>query len=477
MTGKHLQMVEELNFLLLEGIEVATKEGSTRIYFTLGLLLGDNEALNNASGFMEDPNATIYCRLCKMRKQENQKNCPLRDEFMRTPQQYVTDGFQNQKQTGVKENSIWNLVLVFHVVKNFCQDIAHDLLEGVCKYGMQHILYYLICSSNKILSLDELNAKLKSFNYEKNGFSNRPPLLRYDEINKKKKLHMSESEMHTFILIFPMLVEDIVEGGINIENEIWQYFSVLRQIMDICFAKSLRTELIDILDSLVNQHHNLYLKLFNDPLKLKFHNMKHYSLVIKMSGPLSHLNLLRFESKHRELKAIAISTTSRINPCHTIAVKEQLRLCHCLLGKHGLPPKFELGHGYNLECASLSTHFNITQDALSIDKFSGPWLDVKWVDINGIDYNIGSVVVLDVNPDGFLEFGKILNILANEDQHVLFIYEKLVAQSFNEEIHAYEIVNSNQITFSLAENLLSPFLAIHHYLSDGRDIVSLRHAV
>ena len=196
-----------------------------------------------------------------------------------------------------------------------------------------------------------------------------------------------------------------------------------------------------------------------------------------MSGPLSHLNLLRFESKHRELKAIAMSTASRINPYHTIAVNEQLRLCHRLLGKLGLTPKFELGHCYSLECVSLSAHFNIIQDALPIDNFLGSWLDVKWVDINGIKYNIGSVVVLDVNPDEFLEFGKILNILANGDQRVLFICEKLIAQSFNEEIHAYEIFSSNQVTCCSAENLLSPFLAIHHYLSDGKGIVSLRHTV
>ena len=56
-------------------------------------------------------------------------------------------------------------------------------------------------------------------------------------------------------------------------------------------------------------------------------------------------------SKNRELKYIATST-SRKNPCHTIAVKEQLRLCYRLIGKRGLSPQFELGYGDSLNSVS-----------------------------------------------------------------------------------------------------------------------------
>ncbi|XP_033212175.1 uncharacterized protein LOC117169776 [Belonocnema kinseyi] len=287
---------------------------------------------------------------------------------------------------------------------------------------------------------------------------------------------MSTSEMHTFILVFPMLVEDLIEGGIDMEQEIWQLFSLLRQIMDICFAKSLSRDMIDIFDCLVNQHHNLYLKLFNDTLKPKFHNMQHYSQIMRMSGPLSHLSLLRYESKHRELKNITSSTTSRKNPCHTIAVKEQLRLCYRLIGKRGLSPEFELEDGDSLDSETL--RIQLTESVKCIpENFSGTCLDVSWVQINGTKYKVGSILVIDVDPEGFIEFGKILNIFANEEERVLFACEKIIVKSFIEELHAYEVINSFEKTCCLAENLVSPYLAIHHCLNDGRDVLSLRHAL
>ena len=55
---------------------------------------------------------------------------------------------------------------------------------------------------------------MKSFSYEKNGFSNKPPLLRYGELHQNN-LSMSASEMHTFILIFSMLVEYLVQVALT----------------------------------------------------------------------------------------------------------------------------------------------------------------------------------------------------------------------------------------------------------------------
>lgn len=365
------------------------------------MLLGDNEAFNSSGGFQEGPNAIRYCRVCKMTKAENHKNCPLRDDLLRTLQQYKEDGFQNPKETGVKENSIYNLVLLFHIVYIFFFDLAHDLLEGVCKYDMQHILYELIYGKEKSLNLDALNEKLLSFNYEKNGFTNKPPPIKADEV-KNKKLHMSASEMRTSILIFPIICSDLIKGGIDTKKGIWQLFALLRQIMDICFAKSLRIETLDLLDTLVTRHHDLYIKLFNDTLKPKFHNIKHFSLAIRMSGPLSYLSLLRFESKHRVLKTMILSTTSRKNPCHTIAIKEQLRLCYRFLSNQGLVSDFEYGGTSSLESIfSLSVNEILHCESIPSMLLSGPCLDVSWIKFNGVKYKSNSFIILDVDCDGY----------------------------------------------------------------------------
>ena len=97
--------------------------------------------------------------------------------------------------------------------------------------------------------------------------------------------------------------------------------------------------------------------------------------------------------------------------------------------------------------------------------------------MNATKYKIGWIVVIEVIPDGFLEFGKFFNIFANEEQRVLFICEKIVVQSFNEELHAYEVINSYEKTCCLAVNMISPYLAIYHSSADGWHMVSVRHSI
>lgn len=159
-------IVDELNHVFREGITVEVKSKSIVVYVCLGLLLGYNEALNSSTGFVEGPNATYYCRICKMTKSENQRNYCIEEKHMRSPEQYLREGFQDSKNTGFKENPIWNLVDFFHVVFNYFLDIAHDLVEGVCKYAMKQLLYFLIFEK-KWLNFNLLNENLKSFNYEK----------------------------------------------------------------------------------------------------------------------------------------------------------------------------------------------------------------------------------------------------------------------------------------------------------------------
>lgn len=465
-------LVEELNFLAREGINLVIDGKITTVFFFLGLFTGDNEGLNSALGFIEGPNANHYCRFCKMNKYDSQKNCSLRKQDIRTPQQYEVDGFQSQSETDIKENSIWNLVTFFHVVRNYFVDIMHDLLEGVCRYDMRHILFYLICEK-KVLCIDRLNAKLKSFNYVQNGFKNSPPLLTICGIQNKHIL-MSASEMHTFVLIFPFLVSHIIEGSIDLTDEIWQFFFLLREIMDICFAKSTQANTLDVLESLIFQHHTLYCKLLNDTLKPKHHNMIHYSKIIKMSGPLSHLSVMRFESKHRELKAIATGTTSRLNICHTIALKEQLRLCHRLSSKIGFSRKYEYGSGEIFECLSQCDRYFKFQDSIP-RTFVNSCLSVQWVNIYGIIYRIGTFIMLDVNPEGFPHFGKIIKIFLNEDQQVCFVCESMIVDSFIEYMHAYQVTASENFTCYLYENLCSPFLVIYYCSADGTEFITLRY--
>ncbi|XP_029674533.1 uncharacterized protein LOC115242409 [Formica exsecta] len=259
-------LVDEINYLQKEGLKIQTREGSFHIYFALGLVLGDNLGLNSALGFTESFNATYFCRFCKMSKNDSH-SCPVkRTDLLRTEQNYNNDLLlNNMKETGVKENSVWNKVNYFHVTANAAVDKMHDFDEGVYKYGMSHILYHYIYDIKNV-SLNILNERLKGIDYASNNISNRLPSLRKDEV-RKKKLSFSASEMSYFLLLFPFIVgEDVCH------DDVWEYYLILRKIHDLVNAKYLQEECAELLGVLIEEHHVKYCNLFMDNLKAKHHN-------------------------------------------------------------------------------------------------------------------------------------------------------------------------------------------------------------
>lgn len=114
----------------------------------------------------------------------------------------IHDGLSN---SGLSEYSIWNEIKGFHVYENYASDpLLHEMAEGCLRYGMGHLLYYLILN-HKYFTIQQLNERIKTFDYYINGFSNKPPLVTKKKV-KKKYLSMSGTEMINFFLTFNFLV-------------------------------------------------------------------------------------------------------------------------------------------------------------------------------------------------------------------------------------------------------------------------------
>jgi hypothetical protein len=62
--------------------------------------------------------------------------------------------------SGIKENCIWNQIPSFHVTQNYCVDIMHDVLLGVCNYDLAPLLKNYIIMF-KYFSLDTLNNRIQ----------------------------------------------------------------------------------------------------------------------------------------------------------------------------------------------------------------------------------------------------------------------------------------------------------------------------
>jgi len=85
------------------------------------------------------------------------------------------------------------------------------------------------------------------------------------------------------------------------------YFA--EQILDIVTSTSLQVGCCELLQTLVSEHNDLYIKYSHQKLKPKYNFMLHYNTIIQQLGPLVNLWCMRFEAKHRLSKISANTTT------------------------------------------------------------------------------------------------------------------------------------------------------------------------
>lgn len=132
--------------------------------------------------------------------------------------------------------------------------------------------------------------------------------------------------MLNFINSFTLLIGDLVS-----DCEEWTLILLLKEIINITFNVQFFEKDVDhFLSSLITEHNQIYMQL-NQTLKPKFHNLIHYSRIIRNVDPLTQISSMRFESVHKIFKATLYSCNSRINLLKTIFAKYQLRFANFLM--------------------------------------------------------------------------------------------------------------------------------------------------
>ena len=209
--------------------------------------------------------------------------------LLRNPDNYEFDmSLNNPSLTGIKENCVWNKIQGFHVTKNTSFDIMHDLLEGVCRYDMAAVINYFV-KDVKLFSINCLNSRIQLFDFCVIEDSNKPPTITNVHL-KKKYLIMSASEMLCLVRYFSVIIGDLV----NEDNEVWQFYLLLRQIIDLVTSRSFQTKCVTLLRTLISEHNEMYINLFKEILKPKFHHLVHYPNIISNFGPPIHFWSMRF---------------------------------------------------------------------------------------------------------------------------------------------------------------------------------------
>ncbi|XP_047143034.1 uncharacterized protein LOC124817239 [Hydra vulgaris] len=359
-----------------------------KIYVVLAQIIGDNLGLNGILGYLESFTATYPCRICKMKHKDFDSIFVESVELLRTRDCYDYDvSLHNCFLNGIKEKCCFNKIPSFHVNDNIYCDIMHDLLKGICKNVFQKMLNYLVFQK-KFFNLGDINSRMRNFSYDHSSI---PSCLTEYQI-KNGSINIGAIEMLNLVLSFPLLVGDLVP----FEDNVCVVFLLLRQIVLYSFGLYFSKPDLLHFGSLITEFLQKYCFAFKCGLTLKFHNLIHYPLIIKMLGPLSHMWVMRCEGKLRGFKRTASSVGNFKNVCKTVAIRHQMDQSTRFMAKHGLKN--------NEFCVTKTEPILLCHviDGKTISELIGNYglyreiFQTKCVSVNFVSFKIGDVVIYAV---------------------------------------------------------------------------------
>ena len=450
MSKAFSNVIAQLNDLQDNGILVRRGETEERVYFTVGIFIGDNLALHGLFGFTQGFTANYSCRICSVFKAVMHSQMFEDPGLLRDPIQHLRDIELNDlSATGVSERSASYDLNYFDPIENPSVDTLHDVWIGGAAYDMHYILYYLIFVA-KYFTVDTLNFRILGFCFK--SFSNKVPQFSADSI-QKKSFRLTGSEMFTFVMCLAMLIGDLVTDP---TDKVWIFYLKLRSIVDFLQARYIRKDSLKCLSDFVAEHHELYVTLFADNLKPKHHLWVHFARIILESGALRLFSCSRGEASHQSKVQTAKSTRSRRNISVTLAIKEQLRMAHRFQTGAGLEDRVIYGPKIQSTLYAIPPEFS---------KFSNQY---KYIQYNGIVYRKNDCIILDYDDNNMPVFGVIQRIFFNENKNILFAYVPLITHMLSSHMHAYIVSKRPDVKFVLQETLLNPFPILFCCACDGQ---------
>lgn len=232
---------------------------------------------------------------------------------LRNKQNYEADLQQSFETTGLSFRSRFVDLKSFHPVDNPFVDKMHDFDEGVVVYVLGVILFYFIVTK-KYFTMKRLNYIKKFFNYGELEVGNKSgPIKFIRTLDKRRstktiKFKSSATETICFLRFLPLMINKFVPK----RDKVWHLLIKLVKLSDLLDLPEYTEQSLTRLKTTIQDHHSTFLRLFpNQHLRPKFHNLLHYPDLIREMGPPKTNNCYIFEQKHKHLKAIAKSTTSR----------------------------------------------------------------------------------------------------------------------------------------------------------------------
>lgn len=206
-------LVNCLKELFDVGLEVVVKGKRIKVKFLLGLIIGDNLALNSILEYVMTFVAKYYCRICLLSKDEAELTCIEVISKLRTVENYNEGlALQDPKQSGIKGDCVFNQLEYFHCIFNKVLEIMHDFFEGIIKYVVCQCFVRLTEEKN-ITLVNEINKCIADLDYAVEEVQYIPRVLDIKHL-KMNKLKMTARETWQFLYLLPICLGNRIERGV-----------------------------------------------------------------------------------------------------------------------------------------------------------------------------------------------------------------------------------------------------------------------
>lgn len=329
-------ILEDMRKLESEGIQIGSRSIKAAICFPSFDNLGANLCLGFAGSF----SAHYFCRFCECDRHECSTLTHEIESKIRTEETYASclkvveslEKIDYRRTYGIKRDCLLNELEYFHVTRNISADILHDIYEGAMPFLMQHVIEYMIAS--KIVKKNEIIQMVQFFDFGELNRSNVPSILSFN----KSHLGQNGAQSRCLFQHFPFIIARFKANDKLIK--IWDSMELLSRVSQIVHSFVLTADDLHELADTVSRLLTSIQVNFRVKLIPKLHNLVHYPRIIKTMGPVAHMNVQRFESKHKVFKKIISRSPCFANVCKMLAVRHQQ---HMSISDFGLNDEISSG--------------------------------------------------------------------------------------------------------------------------------------
>lgn len=317
------QIVRDISYIE-NGIDI----GGEIIRGTISYFSSDNLGQHTALGFVQNFSTTEYCcRFCTCPLFEMKTLCKEIPSKIRTIEQYneqirkINDSAKVdlKESKGVLRYCALNDLKYFNIIDGMVPDIMHDLNEGAVPFVLKYTFELLI--NEKVFSEKQINDSTINFDYGQLNKNNIPSKIGL----KKRSLGQNASQILCLLYHMPYIFYRKKDD--KLIKSIWICIESLIHIVQIVYSTRIDENDLQNLEYWTEIHLQKIQQCLKRELIRKHHFMTHYGTIIRKMGPIKAMSMVRFEGKHKALKAYAVQTQNFINITKTISERHQQHNC------------------------------------------------------------------------------------------------------------------------------------------------------